>query len=120
MEEEKKKRGGARKGAGRKRLNFPELPRVTRDIATLVLASKPSEDKTKGYQGEIESWRQLLSSPDARLRFAALRYLTDRRDGRPAIKEVPQEHKGPAKALAFGNLPMPAPDNDPGRTGRPN
>jgi len=67
-------RGGARPGAGRK--PKLKLPGVTRDIAQAILAG----------QDEMKCWIELLAANDQRLRFDVLRYLTDRRDGKPMIR----------------------------------
>jgi hypothetical protein len=72
-------KGGKRNGAGRK--PKPRIPIVaTKSIASRVLAAKPAND----WPGEEERWMELLNARDDRLRFDVLRYLTDRRDGKPA------------------------------------
>jgi len=51
---------------------------------------KPSTDRKRGLAAGILSgvnernlWKELLESEELRLRLHALKYLTDRRDGRP-------------------------------------
>lgn len=76
--------GGARKGAGRK--PKPKIIAGTRKcIATEVLASLGKDRKhASKCRCEACRWVELLNSMDERLRFHALKYLTDRRDGKPA------------------------------------
>jgi hypothetical protein len=80
-------KGGKRPGAGRKRKPKPKLAGLTRSVAADVLHAIDE----KGY------WLDLLSTDrhrkdgeahvirliDSRLQFDVLKYLTDRRDGRP-------------------------------------
>lgn len=72
-------RGGKRtpgpgKTIGRPRV-LPELPAIkaNKSIATRVLAQINEEQK----------WKDLLDAQDVRVRFEVLRYLTDKRDGKP-------------------------------------
>jgi hypothetical protein len=89
-------RGGERAGAGRK--PKPKLTlKANKDAATKVLASLEKTDKT-----EEKRWLELLNALDLRLRFDALKYLTDRRDGRPmqlvrAEGEIEHDHSGEVK-----------------------
>jgi predicted DNA-binding ribbon-helix-helix protein len=68
-------KGGARPGSGRKPKRIStiakNLPRAT---AAMIL----SEINESG------EWLRLLRSSDLKLRFDVLRYLTDRRDGKPS------------------------------------
>ena len=63
--------GGARPGAGR--------PRKPLKILRKVLA-----EEILSEADEKALWRSLLEDEDPRTRLEALRYLTDRRDGRPS------------------------------------
>ena len=90
--------GGARPGAGRK--PRPKLPFAHKDIASIVLATRPTKG---GWPGEEARWMELLNAQDERLRFDVLKYLTDRRDGKPAqgvfVEAVPE--------LDLAGLPVP-------------
>jgi hypothetical protein len=89
-------RGGARPGAGKKKLK-PELPAaVKRTIATDVLNSLGKDWKhAKECVCEICQWRALiLSSADSRIKIEALKYLTDKRDGK-AVHTVNHLHDKP-------------------------
>ena len=66
--------GGARKGAGRKPKKISTIAKkLPKDTAALIL----SEINEHG------AWFELLKEDDPRIRLDALKYLTDRRDGRP-------------------------------------
>lgn len=86
-------RGGQRAGAGRK--PKPRLTlKATKNTATKVLDSLAKHGLT-----EEQRWLQLLDALDLRLRFDALKYLTDRRDGKPmqlvrAEGEIEHDHTG--------------------------
>jgi hypothetical protein len=62
--------GGKRAGAGRK-LGARAL--ITRSRAEAILATVNEE----------KIWQRLLRNPNARIVLDAMKYLTDRRDGRP-------------------------------------
>lgn len=82
-------RGGKRTGAGRRRVK-PELPAANKTIATMALG-QPAKDK---WLGEPEAWRSLLGCSDDRLRFDVMKYLTDKRDGKP-VQTVNHVHDKP-------------------------
>lgn len=66
-----KGRGGARPGAGRK-------PKAVKAVKKIVA------EQLLGSVDEQGLWRELLEADDLRVRLDALKYLTDRRDGKPA------------------------------------
>jgi hypothetical protein len=111
-------RGGRREGAGRPKKEKLVIggPGNPRGIATRVLNAIDEE----------KWWLALLHCDDKRLRFDVQKYLTDRRDGKPAQgvfvgdtreKNIPE--------LEFGNLLIgttterPA-GGKPGEAGKPN
>ena len=105
-------RGGARKGAGRKRSPVRELMRARKTIkavgATLIL----------GQIDELAAWKELLTAtrtlivgegepmdvPDYKVRLEALKYLTDKRDGKApqSVKLSGEEGDSPIKVLLIG------------------
>jgi hypothetical protein len=96
-------RGGARPGAGRKRR--AQLPFAAKKQADSVLSKLGTEYKGKHLPSEDELWLTALIGTDIRLRVEALKYLTDRRDGKPN-----QPHSGPdggpipvEHTIKFGN-----------------
>jgi hypothetical protein len=54
---------------------------------------------------EICGWWDPLASSDRRLRFEARKYLTDRRDGKPAQGVFVGDTRETARDLDFGDLP---------------
>ncbi len=58
----------------------------------------PQAERILSEVNESRLWNALLNSKDLRLRFNALKYLTDRRDGRPP-QAVPQGGTGGDRAL---------------------
>ena len=111
-------RGGKRENAGRKRVR-PELPpRADKGIASRVLAWPP--DEKTGWTGEEKAWQSLLCSKDARLQFDVLKYLTDRRDGKPAQGVFVGDTRESARELDFGDLPDLFAASKPGQTNKPN
>jgi hypothetical protein len=97
------KRGGARPGAGRKKIT-PELPEANKRIATEVLALK---DFPKGHEKDCRCeqcrWVTLLNAPDLRIRFDTLKYLTDKRDGK-AVQNVNHLHDKPIEHVVTHKL----------------
>ena len=92
-------RGGPRAGAGRK--PKPKIPlSADKGIATRVLASPSIKD---GWPGEEKRWLELLNAKDERLRFDVQKYLTDRRDGKPAQGVFLGDTREGAQALTRGN-----------------
>jgi hypothetical protein len=66
-------------------------------------------------------WWQALTATDKRLRMDARKYLTDRRDGKPAQGVFIGDTRENAPDLDFGNLLMPAgPEDQSGTPGKPN
>jgi hypothetical protein len=57
---------------------------------------RATAEEILGVQDERELWDRLLHSEDDRVAFAALKYLTDRRDGKlyPAVNAVPGQSLG--------------------------
>lgn len=114
---EGKGRGGARPGSGRP--PKPKIPQFAgKGIASRVLAA-PASKKT-GWEGEEARWMALLNANDERLRFDVQKYLTDRRDGKPAQGVFVGDTRESERPLAFGDLPMPHAPANPGGTGKPN
>ena len=74
-------RGGKRAGAGRK--GRPKLTFATKLEAKSVLDKLGKDYRGKRLPSEDQLWLALLAVPDLRLRFDVLKYLTDRRDGKP-------------------------------------
>jgi hypothetical protein len=64
-------------------------------------------------------WWEGLTSSDRRLRFDTRRYLTDRRDGKPAQGVFIGDTREAAMDLDFGDLLMPAAPDQPGRLVNP-
>lgn len=118
MGEKRSGRGGARAGAGRK--PKPKIPIVaTKGVATEVFSKLDG----KHNPTEVQLWLSLLAAKDDRLRFDTLKYLTDRRDGKPAQGVFLGDTREGAPALTRGNLPShfgPAPGANPGRVNKPN
>lgn len=108
-------RGGARPGSGR-----PAKPKVpqfaNKGIASRVLAAPAN--KESGWTGEEQRWMELLNAKDERLRFDVQKYLTDRRDGKPAQGVFVGDTRESERPLDFGDLPMPS--ANPGGAGKPN
>lgn len=85
-------RGGYRPGAGR-----PRVPYASQGVASRVLRKA----------GELARWLGLLDAKDERLRFEVLRYLTDKRDGKPAQSVIQTDTRESVRVLDLGDLPMP-------------
>lgn len=92
--------GGARPGAGRK----PKPKRAVKKVLAEAILSSVNE---------LEMWTDLLTAtvttenatfPDYNIRFKALQYLTNRRDGMPAQSVILTEES----ELEFGNIPAPS------------
>lgn len=86
-------RGGKRQNAGRKRKE-PKPEAVTKQLATEVLALTARPIHIAECLCEMCRWWAVLTAADARLRFDALKYLTDRRDGK-AVQTVNHLHDKP-------------------------
>lgn len=91
-------RGGKRQNAGRKRKE-PVPEQVNKQLATEILTGLGKDLKhpkvaDKECTCELCKWRGILDAADARLRFDALKYLTDRRDGK-AVQTVNHLHDKP-------------------------
>jgi hypothetical protein len=67
---------------------------VTKQLATEVLALTARPIHIADCLCEMCRWWAVLTAPDARLRFDALKYLTDRRDGK-AVQTVNHLHDKP-------------------------
>jgi hypothetical protein len=97
-------RGGKRtpgpgKKIGRPRV-LPELPAIeaNKSIATRVLAQIDEEQK----------WKDLLEAQDVRVRFEVLRYLTDKRDGKPMQRsEIAGKSGSSVSVQILTNVVMP-------------
>jgi hypothetical protein len=103
-------KGGARPGAGRK--PKPKFQRgATTEVAHEVLASLIRVEYHKGgCRCEICRWREHIDSADKRLGFEALKYMTDRRDGKPTQvvrAEVAGSGGGPLVILTSIQRPAP-------------
>lgn len=68
---------------------------------------------------EVCGWWEGLTATDRRLRMDTRRYLTDRRDGKPAQGVFIGDTREAAMDLDFGNLLMPAAPDQPGTAGKP-
>jgi hypothetical protein len=86
-------RGGRRPGAGRKAHARPTLE-ANKRTATEVLALTCRPIHQKDCKCELCTWWELLRAADQRLRFDVLKYLTDRRDGKP-VQTVNHVHDKP-------------------------
>lgn len=69
---------------------------------------------------EVCGWWEGLTATDRRLRLDTRRYLTDRRDGKPAQGVFIGDTREAAMDLDFGNLLMPASPDQPGTADKPN
>ena len=92
----KKKPGSGGKAARRERETVRPSARKTRVPENAV--KRATAEQILGVQDECELWDRLLHSDDDRVAFAALKYLTDRRDGKlyPAVN-------GSLGGHSFGN-----------------
>ena len=89
-------RGGARPNAGRKKSAPEQLPKANKNIATKVLAMASRLAHQDNCSCEICLWWGLLNAPDARVRLDTLKYLTDKRDGKP-VQHVNHIHDKPVE-----------------------
>ena len=96
-------KGGHRDGAGRKPKPKIELT-ADKGVASRVLARTAHGE----WPGEEARWLELLNAKDERLRFDVQKYLTDRRDGKPAQGVFVGDTREATRDLDFGDLPMPA------------
>jgi hypothetical protein len=69
---------------------------------------------------EVCGWWEGLTATDRRLRLDTRRYLTDRRDGKPAQGVFIGDTREAAMDLDFGDLLMPAAPDQPGTARQPN
>lgn len=118
-------RGGARVPGEGKRIGRPPKPqieqRANKGIASKVLAMKePPADHKAGCLCEVCAWWQILTASDTRLRFDCRRYLTDRRDGKPAQGVFVGDTRESARELDFGDLPEFVTPGQSKQTGKPN
>jgi hypothetical protein len=92
----RKKPGSGRKAAQREREIAPASTR--KQSVPANAAKRATAEQILGVQDECELWDRLLHSEDDRVAFAALKYLTDRRDGKlyPAVN-------GSLGSQSFGN-----------------
>jgi hypothetical protein len=89
--------GGKRPGAGRKPSTIKGVAaRLPKDTAGLILATIK----------ENQLWGDLLTNSDPRIRLDALKYLTDRRDGR-AKQAVDMNHSGSGIVVLHTSIPRP-------------
>lgn len=93
-------RGGKRPGAGRKKK--PELPFAAKQESASVLAKLGTKYRGKVLPSEDELWLMLLVAQDLRIRLDSLKYLTDRRDGKPAQPNTHTGKDGGPITLVFG------------------
>src|SRR5690348_7197250 len=99
-------KGGARPGAGRPPKR--KIPFAPKSQAVSVLNKLGSEFHDQKLPTEDELWLSMLIAKDLRIRLDALKYLTDRRDGKPAQNvEVTGKEGGPIPVvlhtIRFGN-----------------
>ncbi len=85
-------KGGKRPGSGRKKK--PPLPIAEKKQAESVLELLGTTYKGKQIPTEHDLWISLMCSPDQRIRLDALKYLTDRREGKP-IQRIAGADDGP-------------------------
>lgn len=109
------KHGGSRSGAGRKPKARIEQ-RADKGIASRVLATSASKE----WPGEEARWLELLNASDERLRFDVQKYLTDRRDGKPAQGVFVGDTRETMQGLERGDLPSHFPAAHPGGVNKPN
>jgi hypothetical protein len=71
---------------------------------------------------EVCGWWEHLTSSDKRIRFETRRYLTDRREGKPAQGVFVGDTREVARELDFGDLPdfVTVTPGQPAQAGRPN
>jgi hypothetical protein len=96
----------------------PRLAYASQGIATRVLQLTARPQHPKRCQCAVCRWWKLLTAKDAALRFQAEKYLTDKRDGRPAQSVIQQDTRESTRALDFGDIPLPS--SDARTTGQPN
>lgn len=109
-------RGGDRsaqaKASGKKvgrppKAKIPQL--ATKGIATSVLGALGTKYRNQQLPSEADIWLGLvLQQKDPRLRLDTMKYLTDRRDGKPAQGVFIGDTRENAPELDFGDLLMPA------------
>jgi len=90
-------RGGRRTPGPGKTLGRPRIPYASQGVASRVLRKA----------GELARWMGLLDAKDERLRFDVLRYLTDKRDGKPAQSVITADTRETVPALPLGDFPEP-------------
>lgn len=86
-------KGGKREGAGRP--PKVELPAVAKPKAASVLSLLGSTIEGVKLPTENQMWLGLLGAKDLRLRFDVIKYLTDRRDGKPVQPLVGDDQAPP-------------------------
>jgi hypothetical protein len=78
-------KGGYRPGAGRKPSLATKLARAVEFIETNgTKAEQSTATRILGAINEVEQWGKLLGDKNPRIRMESLKYLTDRRDGKPS------------------------------------
>ena len=93
--------GGVRPGAGRKPTELSrELVPVRKATAEGILLAVD----------ETGLWQELLKSPDQRIRLDALKYLTDKRDGKAPQNKPSEEKTSPVLVVRVSHV---ADDNTP-------
>jgi len=85
-------KGGKRPGAGRKAK--PKLPFAAKAQAASVLNKLGGHHGDKKLPSEDDLWLSLVLGQDLRVRMDALKYLTDRRDGK-AVQNINHLHDKP-------------------------
>jgi hypothetical protein len=69
---------------------------------------------------EVCGWWEQLMARDLRITHDTRKYLTDRRDGKPAQGVFIGDTRESAVDVDFGDILMPAAPNQPGAPGKPN
>jgi hypothetical protein len=96
-------RGGRREGAGRKpKMHVPYVPKAK---AASVLAKLGTMFEGKKLPPEDHIWLALIAAPDLRLRFDVMKYLTDRRDGKP-VQPIAGDEDLPPVQINISAMPM--------------
>src|SRR6185312_145128 len=79
--------GGRRKGAGRKPGSVKGITKIVSELPAPL--TKATAGQILGLQDEYVLWARHLHSKDPRIALDALKYLSDKRDGRAFVQPNP-------------------------------
>lgn len=96
-------KGGKREGAGRP--PKARLPFASKAKAESVLGKLGTTYEGKRLPTEDQLWLGLIACPDLRLRFDVMKYLTDRRDGKP-VQPIVGDEAAPPIQINISAIPM--------------